>query len=129
MNLKKAVFAGLVVGTSQVFAASPIEMCTAAGNVVRDALLAESLRVAFNELSDWHDPTLENFPPTWKLIVTKDIENFKPQLIAVVATVLKEIPAWDQQGLDGKAQARAQILKGLEMINEAYKVRCLKMLQ
>lgn len=129
MRIREVVLVGLMTTASPVFAASALEMCTAAGNIFRDALLVESLRVAFNESVEWNDRALEQFPPTWKHIVATDIETFKPQVVAATASVLMNVPTWDKQGLNGKAKAREQIIKGMETTNEAYKTRCLNMLQ
>ena len=129
MNLRKVVLVASLIVTSQATAATLTEMCAAAGNVVRDAIVAESLRVAFNESLEWRTALFESLPPTWKKTVLQDIERFKPDFVVGTATILKEVPRWNQQGLNGQALARERIISGLEKVNEVYAITCMKRLE
>jgi len=110
-------------------AAGLAEMCTAVGGLFRDALLAESFKIAFDENLEWKGKFYESLPPTWREQLDKDIAEVKPKLIPATALILKQVPAWNEQGLDGMKRARQEIYTRLGPMNDAYLIRCIKMLQ
>lgn len=110
-------------------AAGISEACTVAGDIYRDAALAEALRLAFDERHEWQGAAYKSLPESWKQVLSKDIEEFKPKLIPVVAATLKSVPQWNAEGLDGMAKARERILQGMGPISDLYVIRCIKMLQ
>lgn len=130
MRICRRALAVLVLALTQQSAyAGVTQGCTVAAGVFRNAALAEALRIAFDEKHEWQGKSFQSLPPTWKQVLTTDIEEFKPKLIPVVASVMKNVPAWNDQGLDGMTKAREELLRKLDMTNDAYMIRCVKMLQ
>lgn len=125
----KALAVLVLVLTQHCAYAGVTEGCTVAAGVFRNAALAEALRIAFDEKHEWQGKSFQSLPPTWKQVLTADIEEFKPKLIPVVASVMTKVPAWSEQGLDGMKKAREELLGKLDMTNDAYMIRCVKMLQ
>lgn len=104
-------------------------MCTAVGGLFRDALLAESLKIAFDENHEWKAKLYHSLPPSWKEQLDKDIAEIKPKLIPATALILKQVPAWNEQGLDGMRRARQEIFTRLRPMEDAYLIGCIKRLQ
>jgi hypothetical protein len=113
----------------QAYAAGTGEMCSAMEGVFRDALIAESFKIAFDENIEWRGKLYESMPPAVKELLTSDIEEIKPKLIPAVAVVMKKVPDWNTQGLNGMRKAREEIQQQLRGMNDAYLIRCIKMLQ
>jgi hypothetical protein len=104
------------------------ETCEVAGGIVRNAVTAHALKIAFDEEHEWKGKSFANLPPVWQEMLSQDIEDLKRRLIPVIAATLKKVPAWNAEGFNGMSKAREEILTGLAATNDSYVIRCIKML-
>lgn len=130
MKFRPAILVAFLLVMSQPHAhAGVAEACTVAGGVFRNAVLAQALKIAFNEEHEWEGKSFRSLPPSWKELLISDIGEFKPKLLPLVATVMKNVPDWNAQGLNGMSKARSEILRGLAATNDAYVILCIKRLE
>lgn len=106
--------------------ADPKADCIAAGNVVRDAIRAEAMRVAFNEEVDWQGVEYFTLPKKMRAQIQKDIVELNKQTAQSANEIMIKAEGWSRQGMDGRAMAREILYRAYEKANVQYAVLCLK---
>lgn len=127
--VRKLIAAAGALAVMSVAHAGPKERCVASGEVFRNAMTAEALRLSYAEVHDWRRTDYYSLPQEFRTMVEQTLEQMRPQVQSTVDTVMGKIPKWNRDGLDGRSIARQIMLGGFSRSNDDFAVMCLKTLE
>lgn len=85
-------------------------------------------QMAYGEEKEWRRVDYYMLDKAMQTRIEKDLEFMRPKAESSVQTIRDDIPKWEKDGMDAKAMANRVLSKGTNGLDEAWSIRCLKML-